>query len=131
MDVFDFVNSINNTKKNLFQEDPNVDKIYVPFIVNNSLSYFLDTVLHANFMNRMSHISKRMQYEYYLHSVRKGKRYSKWHKFDSKKDDLEFIKQLYDCSDKKSREYLNILTKEQLNQLRQQFNTGGNIKLNK
>jgi hypothetical protein len=131
MDVFDFVNSINNTKKNLYTEDQNVDKIYVPFIVNKALSYFLDTVLHANFMNGMPHISKKMQYEYYLHSIRKGKRYSKWHKFDSDLEELEFIKQLYECSDKKAKDYLNILTKEQLAQLRHQFNIGGNMKLDK
>jgi hypothetical protein len=128
MEVFDFLNSINNTKKNLYKEDSSADKVYVPFLINKALSYFLDTALHANFMNCNSHISKQMQYEYYLHTVRKGKRYSKWYKEDPNDDTINIIKKYYDCSDKKAKEYSRILTKDQINYLRGQINTGQNIK---
>ena len=127
MDVFTFLNSINTNKENLYKKDPNVDKIYVPYVINNSMSYFLDTALYANFMNLNAHISKKMQYEYYLHTVRKGKRYSKWYK-DNSDDTIEIIKQYYDCSQKKAREYSRILSKEQVDSLRKQLNTGGNVK---
>lgn len=130
MELFDFLNSINNNKKNLYQQDSNADKVYVPYVINKSLSYFLDTVLYANFMNTMGHLPKRMQYEYYLYSVRKGKRYSKWHK-EEPNDAIDIIKQYYECSDKKAREYATVLTEDQINELRSQLNTIKNIKQNK
>ena len=124
MDVFDFVNSINNTKKNLYKEEPNSDKYYVPYVVNKAFSYFLDTVLRANFMNMRPSLPKKMQYEYYLHSVTKGKRYSKWHKNDKNEDAIEVIKKYYECSDKKAREYITILSDQQIEELRSQLNIG-------
>ena len=61
MNVFDFVNSINYDKRDLF-EDPQAEKDYVPFLVNRSLSYFPDTALYANEMNQQAGIPKRWQY---------------------------------------------------------------------
>ena len=52
MTPFDYLNAINLTKKNIFAEDPLADKEYVPYIVNRGLSYFPDTVLYANEMNK-------------------------------------------------------------------------------
>ena len=34
MNVFDFLNSINYTKKNILEEDILLEKQYVPFIIN-------------------------------------------------------------------------------------------------
>jgi hypothetical protein len=42
--LFDFLNSINDNKKNLMEDGTNIElleKIYVPFIINKSLSYFV------------------------------------------------------------------------------------------
>ena len=78
MKLGDFLTSINYNKKNLFEENENfAEKSYVPFVINRCLSYFPDTILHANMMNLHTGVSKRMNYEYYLHSIRKGKRFSK------------------------------------------------------
>ena len=46
MTPFDFLNAINDTKKDLFQ-DPQADKDYNAFMVNRGLSLFPDTVLYA------------------------------------------------------------------------------------
>lgn len=80
MNVFDFLNSINYTKKNILEEDILLEKQYVPFIVNKYLSYFPDTLMHSNQMNKLSFISKKDQYEYFINAIRKRKRYSKWKK---------------------------------------------------
>jgi hypothetical protein len=127
MDVFDFLKSINNTKQHLYEKDPDVDKIYVPYVINKAFSYFLDTALHSNFINSMPHLSKRMQYDYYFYTVKKANRFKKWPKLENV-EDVEVIKTFYDCSEKKAREYLQILSKDQIESLRQQLNTGGNIK---
>ena len=51
MKPFEFLNSINDTKKDLMT-DPDTEKLYIPFVTNRSLSYFPDTVSVANLMNQ-------------------------------------------------------------------------------
>jgi hypothetical protein len=129
MEIFDFLNSINDNKKNLMNVDPGCERIYVPYIINKSLSYFPDTLFEANMMNFYNNISKKMQYDYYLLNIRKKKRFSKWHKEKTTdSDDISIIKQYYGYSDKKAVEASKILTKEQINHLKKALNTGGNIK---
>jgi hypothetical protein len=129
MEIFDFLNSINDNKKNLMNVDPGCERVYVPYIINKSLSYFPDTLFEANMMNFYNNISKKMQYDYYLLNIRKKKRFSKWHKEKTTdSDDISIIKQYYGYSDKKAVEASKILTKEQINHLKNALNTGGNIK---
>ena len=46
MTPFDFLNEINQGKKDLMADDidQQVEKQYNPFIINRGLSYFLDTI---------------------------------------------------------------------------------------
>ena len=61
MSPFDYLNSINMTKKNLMVDEQS-EKDYVPFIVNRGLGYFQDTVLLANEMNvNCSNLDHKMQ----------------------------------------------------------------------
>ena len=71
MKLSETLKTINYTKENLMLEDPLTESQYAPFIVNKCLSYFTDTVLHANEINRNAHLDNRLQYDYYLHAVRK------------------------------------------------------------
>ena len=48
MELKDWLNSINDTKKNLLNEDPSCIKNYPPYIVNKCLSGHIDSVLFAN-----------------------------------------------------------------------------------
>jgi hypothetical protein len=93
------------------------DKEYLPFIVNKSLSYFNDTLFHANEMNIHYHLSKQIQYEYLLHQVRPRKRFSKWLKKTEDKD-IEYISKYYNISNKRATEYKTLLTKSQLQKIR-------------
>ena len=52
----DWLNSINQNKKNLYEEDPDIK--YPAYIVNRCMSGHLDTVLFANEMNLNHHLSK-------------------------------------------------------------------------
>ena len=86
MKPFDYVNSINFTKKNLMKNTANdelAEKGYAPFLTNKSLSYFTDTILYANEMNRYHFLDKKLQYEFYLNSLRKKKRFAKWAKAEA------------------------------------------------
>ena len=120
----DWLNSINQTKKNLIDEDPSLEKEYNPYIVNRIYSGHLDSVMFANEMNKYSFLSKKIQYDFYLNSLRSKKRFSPWLRKDKIKD-LDYVKRYYGYSNEKAQQALKILTKEQLNFIKLKFETGG------
>lgn len=124
MSPFDFINAINDTKKDLF-EDPQAEKDYATFIVNKGLSYFPDTVLYSNEMNRRFDTPKKWQFDYLKNSITKKKRFSKWHKKDVPTDLVKLIGRHYKYSDKRAYEVMELLTPDQIEQIRLKYVTGG------
>ena len=124
MELKDWLNSINFNKQNLIEEDPSEIKNYPPYIINRCLSGHLDCVLFANEMNKYSFLSKKIQYDFYLNSLRSKKRFSPWLRKDKIKD-LDYVKRYYGYSNEKAQQALKILTKQQLNFIRSKFETGG------
>jgi len=120
----DWLNSINQTKVNLIEEDSNLIKEYPPYIINRCLSGHIDCVMYANEMNMHHQLDKDMQYSFYLNSLRKKKRFSPWLRKD-KVTDLECVKTYYGYSNEKASQALKILTKEQLNFIKQRLDIGG------
>ena len=124
MSPFDFVKEILQGKKQLIIDDL-TEKEYAPFLVNRSLSYHKDCVIYANEMNRRHFVDKKLQNDFLLNTVRSQKRpFAKWVKAE-KSDDLECIKQIYGFSDSKAREALRLLSKDQIQQLKEQTQVGG------
>ena len=119
----DWLNSINLSKENLIEDLSNI-KDYPPYIVNRSLSGHIDCIMYANEMNINHHLDKDMQYSFYINSLRKRKRYSPWIKKD-KIEDLESVKSYYGYSNEKAQQALKVLSKDQLNFIKQRFETGG------
>lgn len=126
MSPFDFLNSINHTKKSLIVDDI-TEKAYNGFMVNRSLSYFPDTVLAANEMNINHHIDKKCQNDFLINIIRKRKRFSKWEK-KSSDNDVNVIREYYGYNDLKARQVLNILSPEQLEELQKKVTKGGKRK---
>ena len=124
MELKDWLNSINQTKQNLMDEDPSLVKEYAPFIINRCLSSHIDTVLFANEINMNSHLDKDMQYSFFLNTIRKRKRFSPWLRKD-KVQDLECVKRYYGYSNEKASQALKILSKEQINFIKQRLEIGG------
>lgn len=120
---FDFLNTINSTKVDLMG-DPDNEKLYVPFVVNRSLSYFPDTVAIANEMNRYHHIDSKLQYQFLINIVRKRKRFSKWVKPEIE-NDIEMVKEYYGYSNEKAQQALAILSPTQLQKLKEKVSKGG------
>ena len=111
-DAFDYVRSINQTKENMMRGTENDDlaeKSYESFLTNRSLSYFIDTVLLANEMNMRQDADKKLQYEYFLNSVRPRNRLAMWVKSNTA-NDLEIIMDYHQCSLQKARQYGRIFT---------------------
>ena len=78
MELKDWLNSINQTKENLIDEDPSLEKEYPPYIVNRCFSGHLDAIMFANEMNVHHFLPKKLQYDFLLNSLRKKKRFSPW-----------------------------------------------------
>ena len=120
----DWLNSINQSKKNLIDEDSSIEKDYPPYIINRCFSGHLDAVMFANEMNMNHFLPKKMQYDFFINSLRTKKRFSPWLCKDMIKD-LDYVKRYYGYSNEKAKQTLKILTKKQLNFIKSKFDTGG------
>ena len=123
MNPFEFANAINYTKKNIMIDDI-TEKAYAPYMVNRQLSYFPDTVLAANEMNRNHHLDNRLQFDFFINIIRKRKRFSKWYKPETISD-LDAVKKYYGYSNEKARQVLTLLSPEHINELKRKVTTGG------
>tara|TARA_B100002019_G_C21205078_1_gene566203 strand:- start:78 stop:455 length:378 start_codon:yes stop_codon:yes gene_type:complete len=123
MNPFEYVNAINMTKKDIMVDDV-AEKEYTPFLINRSLSYFADTVLFANEMNRYHHADHRLQFDFFINIIKKKKRFSKWIK-PQEIENLELIKEYYGYSDEKAKSTLSLLNNEQIEELKQRIYKGG------
>jgi hypothetical protein len=117
---FDYLNAINNTKKNVLVND----KDYNAFIVNRGLSYFPDTILYANEMNINHQIDSRLQFDFLINTIRKRKRFSKWNK-TTESSDIDALKAYYGYSNEKARNVLPLLSMDELNIIKEKVNHGG------
>ena len=124
MELKDWLNSINQTKKNLIDEDPSLEKEYAPYIVNRIYSGHLDSILFANEMNQYHFLPKKMQYDFYIHIVRPKRRFSPWGK-KKKIDDLDLVKRYYGYSTDKAIQALRILSPNQIDYIKDKLNKGG------
>ena len=105
-------------------QSPEDEKAYNSFMVNRSLSYFSDTTLLANEMNRYHHLDSRLQYQFLINIVRKRKRFSKWVKPELE-NDLESVKEYYGYSNEKARQILPLLSPSQIETIKEKVNKGG------
>lgn len=99
-------------------------KSYPPFMINNGLSQFQDTVLFANEMNKYYCLDNKMQYDFLFYGVPKGKRRDKWAKADVS-DDVNSIMEYYCVNRTRALEYLEFLTHDQVAEIKSKLNPGG------
>ena len=124
---FDYLNSINVTKKNMMRDTDNdalAEKDYNAFIVNRGLSYFQDTVTIANEMNIHHDLDHKLQYEFLINIVRPRKRFSKWYKKEED-GDLEAVKEYYGYSNEKAIQALTVLTRDNIITIKEKLEKGG------
>jgi len=75
-------------------------------------------------MNQYHFLPKRMQYDFFINTLRKKKRFSPWLRQDKIKD-LDYVKRYYGYSNEKAKQALKILTNEQLTFIQSKFEIGG------
>ena len=120
MNPFELIKSISNTKKDILENE----KDYNALMVNRGLSYFPDTVIYANEMNKFHHLDGRLQYQFLINTIRKRNRFSKWNK-SIESENISAIKQYYGYSNEKARDVLPLLSNENLKTIRGRIQHGG------
>ena len=115
---FDFVKQINekNYSTDLYG--------YNPYLTNRAFAYHIDTILFAEEMNQQHALSPELQYDFYYHSVRKGKRFG----FPPKVEDdhnLHHVMNYFECSRQKAMEYLQVLTPNDISDIISSTDRGG------
>ena len=123
MNHFDYLNSINLTKQDIMVDDI-CEKDYNSFMVNRGLSYFADTVVIANEMNKHHQIDNKLQYHFFINMIRKRKRFSKWAKAN-KESDIDAVKEYYGYSNEKARQALTLLSPDQITIIKNKVSKGG------
>ena len=126
MNPFDYVTSITSSKKDLMIDDL-TENSYNPFMVNRSLSYFSDTAIIANEMNKYHSLDKKLQYQFLINIIRKRKRFSKWNKPELVQD-VDVVKEYYGYSNEKARQILPLRSSDQIMNLREKVQKGGRRK---
>jgi hypothetical protein len=120
----DWLNSINQTKKHIMDEDPSSTKEYAPYIINKCLSGHIDCLMYVNELNKNHSLDKKLQYDFLINILRIKKRYSPWIRKDKLKD-IDLVKSYYGYSRDKAEQALKILSKEQLKFIAQKLEIGG------
>lgn len=123
MNPFDFINAINKSKEDLLKE-PESEKHYPAYMVNKALSYFPDTILYANEINQYHHLDSKLQFHFFLNSIRPAKRFAKWVK-KQEDNDITAIMEYYGYNPQKAENALSILSSEQLSIIKQKLEKGG------
>jgi hypothetical protein len=71
-----------------------------------------------------NHLDKKLQYDFFINIIRIKKRFSPWVKKEKIKD-IDYVKSYYGYSNEKAEQALKILSKEQINFIKQKLDIGG------
>lgn len=124
MNFFDYVNEINYGKNDIMVDTVS-EKAYNAFMINRALGQNKDTVYFANTMNQYYKLPVRMQFDFLINIVRKGKRFGKFAKADKQSEAFEVVKEYYGYSNEKARQSLKLLSPEQIEILKEKVYKGG------
>ena len=76
-------------------------------------------------VNGYHFLDKKVQFHFYINSIRKKKRFGgKWLS-QAKLKNLEYVKEYYGYSNEKAKDALNILTEEQIELIKNTLSKGG------
>lgn len=123
---FDFTKSLSQTKVNLLDQDPeNIKDLKGSmFMINRAFSYYVDTILWANEINQHSNIEPLMFHDFYFYGLKSKSRYSKWSK-KINDEDVQLIMSHYNYSERLAIEALELLSSEDIINIRKSRETGG------
>lgn len=94
------------------------------FIINRTLSMYMDCILPANMMNMNYHIGGKLKYDYIINILRGYRRPHNYVKA-IKYDELDVIKNYYGVSNAKAKEYAKLLSRDQIEEIKKLLYKGG------
>jgi len=120
----DYLRAINISKENLMNQDVFSESEYPPFVVNRTLSYFIDCLAACQEMNLNPHIDSKLQFDFLINTIRPKKRFSRWAKPEDEKH-LSLVKEYYGYNNQKARDALAILSESQVMDIQNRMDKGG------
>lgn len=122
--MFDYIDAVGHTKRDLMSEDPDWEKEYSTYMVNQAFSLGLETIFYANEMNT-SQATRRMQHDFYLHLLPAKKRFNTWPKKIKVHEDVVLLAKYLGCSVKAASRMFEFLTEADIKEVRDGTYTGG------
>lgn len=101
---------------------PDDFKDYNPYLTNASFSQRKDTVIYANELNKYHQLGNREQFDFYYYSLPKKKYFAKWAKA-VKSDYTDSIMWYFEVSYKVAKQYEKVLKKEQMDTIKNKYET--------
>ena len=129
MTIFDWVNNILVHKKNWNDFSESEQKKFSPFIINRWLSMDNEFIEIVNYFQKyaVGTLEPREVYKWYCDILPKGKRFNKYikGKKDKKYDDdlLELLKKHFGEGKNHIKEYLQLISKEELVSILEKYGT--------
>jgi hypothetical protein len=117
INLFDYINSINNKSK---LKDPDFIN-YVPFVVNRALAQHKSTILIAQELNLLPTLTSEQHFNYAFNSVSKGKRFGKWSKKEEYSDDEINISKFFNVNLEAAREYRIVISEAELEHINRHY----------
>jgi hypothetical protein len=125
--LWDYLGAISYTKDVSVLDDPDFEKVYVPYIINRALSQHEDSVLAAQLMNEHPQLPAPAQFLFLLNTLRARRRFGDWQKHTDS-DDLCAVAEYYGLSRRAARDLVSLHTSEQLATVYRRLDKGGTTK---
>lgn len=109
--TFEFINAISTGA------DVELDEDYNTYLTNRAFSYYLETILLVNEVNRKGLVDKDMHYDFMQSAIQpKRKRFSKWAK-PVKQRAASLISRFYNVPISHAYTYEKLFSEEEINKL--------------
>ena len=98
------------------------------YMICRVLSQYEDCLPFANIVNqKMSDkIDGKLSYDFLYYIIPKYKRaFVTWGKTKKEMEDVELVKKAFNCNNERAKEYLSLISPEQLEKMRSNFDAGG------
>lgn len=123
---YDWTNNISGSKEDIWTEEDS--GTYCKYVITHALSCYYDCAMLASVMDQYPDIPEKMHYDFLRLSVSpKKKRFAKWHK-PEKDEAVEFLGEWFGISRSKARQFLKLISGEDLQKLQNSYDTGGRKK---
>ena len=111
-------------KKDVIAENPDLEREYVPYVINKYFSYHQDCIADANEMNQNPFLDKKMQFDYFINNSRKRKRRLLW-ETERVSDDVSSIKEYFKTSLSKAKYIYKLMSSDDMGVIRKRLFKGG------